>query len=137
MKKVVSLILVLVLCLSFACTAFAADEGFVESPSATEETCGHGTVTVVGQKDPTCTEEGYTGDKVCDDCGKVIEEGSVIEKTSHNYEDGKCTICGDEQADNPETGDTSAIGLWLLLMILAAVALVVVGYTYRRKFAKQ
>lgn len=133
MKKAISLILVLVLCLSFACTAFA-DE-FVSSPDKETEGCTHGNTEVVGQKDPTCTEEGYTGDKVCSDCGKVIEEGTVIEKSSHNYEDGVCTICGAEQSGNAATGDNAAIGLWMLLMVVAAAALVAVFAVYRKKFA--
>ena len=29
-------------------------------------------------KDATCTEKGYTGDKVCKDCGKVAEAGTEI-----------------------------------------------------------
>ena len=45
-------------------------------------------------KDATCTEEGYTGDKVCTVCGEVVERGSVIAKLPHNFEDGKCTVCG-------------------------------------------
>ncbi len=45
-------------------------------------------------KDATCTEEGYTGDKVCTVCGEVVEQGTVIAKLPHNFEDGKCTVCG-------------------------------------------
>lgn len=39
--------------------------------------------------DATCTNEGYTGDKVCTICGEVVEEGTVIEKVAHNYKGGK------------------------------------------------
>lgn len=45
-------------------------------------------------KEATCTAEGYTGDKVCSVCSRVLEEGKVIEKTAHQYENGKCTVCG-------------------------------------------
>lgn len=45
-------------------------------------------------KEATCTAEGYTGDKVCSVCDRVLEEGKVIEKTAHQYENGKCTVCG-------------------------------------------
>ena len=45
-------------------------------------------------KEATCTEEGYTGDKVCKMCGEVVEQGTAIAKLPHNFEDGKCTVCG-------------------------------------------
>lgn len=34
-------------------------------------------------KEATCTEEGYTGDKVCAVCGETIEKGKVIPKKDH------------------------------------------------------
>lgn len=53
------------------------------------------TETIVGAKDATCTEEGYTGDKVCSECGEIIEKGTVIPALGHDYdENGDCTICG-------------------------------------------
>lgn len=47
-------------------------------------------------KAPTCTEDGYTGDKVCKICGRTIELGEPIEATGHDFENGHgtCTICG-------------------------------------------
>lgn len=39
---------------------------------------------IVGQKEATCYEEGYTGDTYCGDCNVKIKEGSVIAKTAHN-----------------------------------------------------
>lgn len=33
------------------------------------------------RKDPTATEEGYTGDLYCKDCGKLLEQGSVVPAT--------------------------------------------------------
>ena len=38
---------------------------------------GHTTV-VKNAKDATCTEPGYTGDKVCTVCGETVETGEVI-----------------------------------------------------------
>ena len=35
----------------------------------------------VNAKAPTANEPGYTGDTVCDDCGKVLENGTVIPAT--------------------------------------------------------
>lgn len=37
-----------------------------------------GNTKIVGQKEATCYENGYTGDVVCTDCNKVIEQGKVI-----------------------------------------------------------
>ena len=55
---------------------------------------GHGTIKVVNKKEATCTSNGYTGDKVCIECGTIIETGSVINKLAHQYKDGKCIECG-------------------------------------------
>ena len=38
-----------------------------------------------GQKEATCTEEGYTGDVFCKACGVKIASGKNIEKLEHNY----------------------------------------------------
>lgn len=70
----------------------------------------HDSVELVGAKDATCTEEGYTGDKVCTVCGKVVEQGSAIEKPAHTYKDGVCTVCGAEDPDYvapQQPGDSS------------------------------
>ena len=42
-------------------------------------------VTVVNAKAATCTESGYTGDKVCSACGETVEKGSVIPAVGHDY----------------------------------------------------
>ncbi len=36
-------------------------------------------------KAATCTEDGYTGDVVCKDCGTVIESGKTTDKLGHDY----------------------------------------------------
>ena len=42
-------------------------------------------------KEASCKSEGYTGDVYCRDCGILIEEGKVIPKTEHAWNDGKIT----------------------------------------------
>ena len=42
----------------------------------------------------TCTEAGYTGDKVCKWCGEVLEEGKEAPALGHEYKDGVCVRCG-------------------------------------------
>ena len=53
----------------------------------------------------TCTEDGYTGDTWCLDCGRRLSVGEVIPATGHEFENGSCIHCG--EAD--EEGVTSFI----------------------------
>lgn len=85
---------------------------------------GHVETELKNAKEAACTEEGYTGDKVCKVCGEILEKGTVIEKTAHTF--GKwvvtkeptatkkgekqhtCTICGyAEKQKIPATGTPS------------------------------
>ena len=54
-------------------------------------------VAIVDAVDPTCTEKGYTGDKVCELCGKVLEEGKAIDATGHAW--GKPTWSWSEDGE--------------------------------------
>lgn len=66
-----------------------------ESIPALKAECKHEHSTVQNQKNATCQQEGYSGDKVCTDCGKVLEAGTVLPKTDHDYgTDGVCKTCG-------------------------------------------
>ena len=106
----------------------------------------HEDVKVEGKKDATCTAEGYTGDKVCKTCGKVVEEGKTIAKLAHSYKDGKCTVCGtidtnykpvDSDAgknDTPKTGDGSTMLIWItMLLISGAGAVYIAAYNKKTK----
>ena len=64
-----------------------------------------------GEKDPTCTEEGYTGDLCCYECHGVITKGDVIPAKGHDdswpatcKEPAWCSVCrehfGDVDPDN-------------------------------------
>lgn len=139
MKKAVSILLVLVICLCMSVTAFAtngdqqtgtAESDFVISPGEGGYACGHLHTVIENQKDATCTENGHTGNTVCKDCGEIVEPGKVIPSKGHEYKDGVCTVCGTRY--QPTTGDVS-IMLWVVLMVLAAAALVVVTTVYRKK----
>ena len=67
-----------------------------------EVTFPHTNTTVEGYKAPTCTEDGYSGDTVCTDCGKVVSEGEVLPATGHEFGDWTetkaptCTEDGEE-----------------------------------------
>ena len=56
---------------------------------------------LVGAKDATCTEDGYTGDEVCKVCQTVVKQGEVIPALGHDYKDGKCSRCGAEEPTTP------------------------------------
>ena len=47
---------------------------------------GHRSTHTEGYKDATCGADGYTGDTVCDDCGKTVQTGTVLPATGdHAY----------------------------------------------------
>lgn len=81
---------------------------------------GHSTV-VKNAKDATCTEPGYTGDKVCTVCGAA----------DPNANSGGNT--GNHGTDSPNTADGAAMVLWLSLMTVAVLAgaVLVAGKTPR------
>ena len=94
--------------------------------------CNHEETEIVGAKDPTCAEEGYTGDLCCAACGEVLEEGEAIPTTEHDEgelvgakeptcsEEGYtgdlcCTACGavleeGEAIPTTEHGDSVLVG---------------------------
>ncbi len=62
-----------------------------------EEAHEHQTVTV-NAKAPTCEGEGYSGEQVCQICGRTVAEGKVLAPTGHTLVDhpGKAPGCVDE-----------------------------------------
>ena len=52
---------------------------------------GHKATEVRNKKNATCVSEGYSGDEYCADCGTLLEEGQVIEKTGHSWNKGQIT----------------------------------------------
>ena len=60
---------------------------------------GHTEITKFAKK-ATCETEGYTGDIYCNNCGKMLKEGKVIEKLSHDWKQtgtkkATCTASGE------------------------------------------
>ena len=96
------------------CTADGEQERVCKNDPTHKETqkidaTGHQHTKIVGKKDATETEPGYTGDKVCDKCGEIIEKGEVIPAKGHTwvkgehhdancmkggYDDYTCSGCG-------------------------------------------
>ena len=57
--------------------------------------CYHENVYFTSAVSPTCTKNGYTEGKYCDDCGITLINPTVL-KAGHNFENGICTKCGSE-----------------------------------------
>ena len=86
------------------CTVCGAEDPDYVAP------CDHANTQFENVKEATCTEDGYTGDTVCTDCGETLQTGSVIPATDHTVvtdaaveatctTDGKtegshCSVCG-------------------------------------------
>ncbi len=75
-----------------------------------KEVCAHPNTEIKNVKEATCTENGYTGDTICKDCGTVMKKGVVLPAVGHVYESEvtkeptqtetgvrtyTCTRCGD------------------------------------------
>jgi len=94
MKKILAMLLVVVFVAGlFSVTALAG-------PFGTATACKHEkTHTEQDTVQPTCTEAGYIRDmKVCNECGEVVtsKDYPLGEATGHAWEDGICTVCGEE-----------------------------------------
>ena len=93
---------------------------------------------LVGAKDATCTEDGYTGNEVCKVCGVTVKQGEVIPALGHDYKDGKCSRCGAEEPTTPvepgkpATGDSSTLVLWLALLAISGMAVTVIPSRKKR-----
>ncbi len=58
-------------------------------------TCSHSNTEKRNYKAATCTEDGYTGDTYCTDCGKELSKGAKITAPGHKdpNNDGYCDTC--------------------------------------------
>ena len=122
-------------------------KGYTDTKTETLPATSHDTE-LVGAKDATCTEDGYTGNEVCKVCQTVVKQGEVIPALGHDYKDGKCSRCGAEEPttpvepgkpqqpekpttpDTPATGDESQLVLWVSGMLVCALG---AGLMLRRK----
>ena len=120
-------------------TAKVTFEGkeYTDTKTETIAATGHDTE-LVGAKDATCTEDGYTGDEVCKICQTVVKQGEVIPALGHDYKDGKCSRCGAEEPTTPvepgkpATGDSSTLVLWLALLAISGMAVTVIPSRKKR-----
>ena len=65
----------------------------------------HKNTEIRNKKEASCSEEGYTGDTYCVDCGTLIEKGTAIPKTDHRGGEATCVnkavceVCGQEYGE--------------------------------------
>ena len=57
----------------------------------TLEATGHKNKRIRNKKTATCKAEGYTGDTYCRTCNTLLEEGKVLPKLEHQWNDGTVT----------------------------------------------
>lgn len=100
----------------------------------------------VAEQEATCKADGIKAHQHCSACGKDFIDGAEvtaeelkIEKLTHTYKDGKCTVCGeadpnyqpgsttpskpDDGKENPQTGENSNNALWISVMVIAGATL--------------
>ena len=56
---------------------------YTTNPTGTEE-CAHPSTTLIDALAATCTEPGFSGSTVCDDCGITVAEGTEIAALGHD-----------------------------------------------------
>ena len=61
-------------------------------------------------KEASCKSEGYTGDVYCQDCGILIEEGKIIPKTEHVWNDGEITTSSTCTTEGTKTYTCTSCG---------------------------
>ena len=73
-------------------------------PTPIKTSCTHGSTQIENQKEATCLENGYSGDRYCSVCNELLQKGSVLYAIGHNTE-----IRNQKQATTTSegyTGDT-------------------------------
>lgn len=65
--------------------------------------CNHANTETRNAKDPTCTEDGYTGDVYCLVCGALVNAGETIPATGHDWGDWNVTVPATCTTDGTET----------------------------------
>ncbi|MBQ7325091.1 MAG: hypothetical protein IJW98_05065 [Clostridia bacterium] len=84
--------------------------------------CEHANTEITGKVDATVEAEGYTGDKVCSDCGETLEVGTTIPKLNPP---------ATEPVKPAPTGDVAAVASALAILAVIGTAVVV---TKKREF---
>ena len=85
-----------------AAEKYATDNGFIFIDLVSS--CKHTETEITNAVSATCTDKGYSGDKVCVNCGNVVENGVEIPALGHSFENyvsdnnATCTADGTKTA---------------------------------------
>lgn len=76
----------------------------------TTPVCQHTNTEVRDDKAPTCTDDGYTGDTYCADCGELLSTGTVSKATGHAWSawsgtEATCTEAGEKSRSCSACGE--------------------------------
>ena len=71
---------------------------------------GHVNKIIKFAKEASCKSEGYTGDVYCQDCDILIEEGKIIPKTEHVWNDGEITTSSTCTTEGTKTYTCTSCG---------------------------
>ena len=72
-------------------TGVLTAEEISQDPQLTVDCEHNNKTTEVNKKDATCTSKGYTGDTVCNECKKVLEQGHETDMLEHTWNDSEVT----------------------------------------------
>ena len=78
--------------------------------------------TLANVKAATCTAEGYTGDKVCANCGEVLKKGETIPKTAHEISPNLANVKAATCTAEGYTGDKVCVKCATVLVKGEAIA---------------
>ena len=81
-----------------------------ENPSYIKPICQHTKTEIRGYQDPTCTENGYTGDTYCIDCNQRVRIGDKIDKLGHDFGTYVSNNNASCRADGTKTSTCSRCG---------------------------
>ncbi len=105
------LLFLLALSIAFSCTACGGTEEIessssqdIESSSSKKTVCEHLLWSTPEEKAPTCTESGWFGGAVCEDCGEIFEPQEEIPAQGHVWLEGVCEVCGMDAPIGEEGG---------------------------------
>ena len=72
---------------AYSITVYTGDGS---SSGSTTPTCSHANTVIEGAKAATCTVDGHTGNVKCTSCNEIINKGSTIPATKHNWAEADC-----------------------------------------------
>jgi hypothetical protein len=71
--------------------------------------CTHESTSRRDEFEATCSQDGYTGDTVCNSCGQTVEYGTIVPAKQHVYVNGVCNVCGSVAGADPTTGSSGQV----------------------------